>query len=262
MATLNGKKILICRSREAGSAFETAFRRKGARVQFFSPFRIEVNPQISETAVAALKNLAGFDWLILSSPNGVDALFHFLALAEVAPERLLGLQIGTVGKKAARRLTGALPGAGVAAEAENLQALLDYLSDSAIKEVLRVLHSTSVQSLEKIHPQLPPGIRLLRLPLYRATPDASHSPEALAALRSQRFDAIVFTSPSSFDYFRALVGDFQSALAVLGETTAEHLRREGCTVHILPGRPDAETLAQAVEDFFYRKKDLVEKSMT
>ena len=74
---LHGLRILVGRARHQASALSSGLRKLGADVLEI-PF-IEIRqPRSYRPLDSALKNLAAYDWLILTSVNGVDAVWNRL----------------------------------------------------------------------------------------------------------------------------------------------------------------------------------------
>jgi uroporphyrinogen-III synthase len=72
---LNGIRLLVGRARHQASALSTELRKRGAEV-IEIPF-IEIRkPRSFRPLDAALKSLNTYDWLILTSVNGVDAMWE------------------------------------------------------------------------------------------------------------------------------------------------------------------------------------------
>src|SRR5271168_4624829 len=67
-------RVLVGRARHQASALSSELRKLGAQVLEI-PF-IEIRkPRSYQPLDSALKNLAGYDWLILTSTNGVEAMW-------------------------------------------------------------------------------------------------------------------------------------------------------------------------------------------
>ncbi len=93
---LAGLRILVGRARHQASALSCDLRKLGAEV-IEIPF-IEIRKSRSYKPLdAALKNLAGYDWLILTSVNGVDALWDRLRKLHLARRHLRHLKIAAIG---------------------------------------------------------------------------------------------------------------------------------------------------------------------
>lgn len=73
--SLKGIRVLVGRAKHQASALSAELRKRGAEV-IEIPF-IEIRkPKSFKPLDAALKNLAAYDWLILTSVNGVEAMWR------------------------------------------------------------------------------------------------------------------------------------------------------------------------------------------
>jgi len=74
---LSGKKILITRAREQSAQFASSLKKLGAEVIEFPT--IEILPPLNWTGLdRAIQKLNSYDWLILTSANGVRFFFERL----------------------------------------------------------------------------------------------------------------------------------------------------------------------------------------
>jgi uroporphyrinogen-III synthase len=71
---LRGIRVLVGRARHQASALSSELRRRGAKV-IAIPFIEIQKPKSFQPLDAALKNLNTYDWLILTSVNGVEAMW-------------------------------------------------------------------------------------------------------------------------------------------------------------------------------------------
>jgi uroporphyrinogen-III synthase len=97
---LAGIRVLVGRARHQAGALSAELRRQGAQV-IEIPF-IEIRkPRSFKPLDSALKNLSTYDWLILTSVNGVDAMWERL-------EKLQPRMTGKSGEPASNRGVGEL----------------------------------------------------------------------------------------------------------------------------------------------------------
>jgi len=93
---LLGVRILVGRARHQASALSSGLRELGASV-IEIPF-IEIrNPRSYKPLDAALKNLRGYDWLILTSVNGVEAVWKRLGRLRLTKKNLQHLKVAAIG---------------------------------------------------------------------------------------------------------------------------------------------------------------------
>src|SRR3954453_10072154 len=93
---LNGKRIIVSRAKEQAGSLSNLLQEQGADVLEI-PF-IEIRPAQSYEALdKAIENLLAYDWLILTSVNGVTALFSRLEKQGKSEADLLHLKIAAIG---------------------------------------------------------------------------------------------------------------------------------------------------------------------
>ncbi len=93
---LRGTRILVGRARHQAGSLSNSLRGLGARV-IEIPF-IEIRkPSTFQPLDNALKNLKAYDWLILTSANGVEAMWNRLRKLRMASKNLKHLQIAAIG---------------------------------------------------------------------------------------------------------------------------------------------------------------------
>jgi uroporphyrinogen-III synthase len=93
---LTGLRILVGRARHQASALSAGLRKKGARVLEI-PF-IEIRkPRSFQPLDQALQNLRHYDWLILTSANGVEAMWERIEKLGLNQKNLYHLHIAAIG---------------------------------------------------------------------------------------------------------------------------------------------------------------------
>lgn len=100
---LAGTRILVGRARHQASSLSASLRSLGASVVEI-PF-IEIRkPQSFQSLDAALRNLKSYDWLILTSVNGVEALWERRKKLRLTRKSFQHLQIAAIGPATKRAL--------------------------------------------------------------------------------------------------------------------------------------------------------------
>jgi len=93
---LRGVRVLVGRARHQAGSLAVELRKRGAQV-IEIPF-IEIRePKSFRSLDSALRNLASYEWLILTSVNGVDAMWARLMRLKVKPKHLEHLRIAAIG---------------------------------------------------------------------------------------------------------------------------------------------------------------------
>src|SRR5271167_2765401 len=93
---LSGCRVLVSRARRQAGALSSTLKELGCQV-IEIPF-IEIRkPSSFKPLDTALRNLATYDWLIMTSVNGVEALFDRLAKQKLDKQVLSHLKIAAIG---------------------------------------------------------------------------------------------------------------------------------------------------------------------
>ncbi len=246
---LKGTRVLVGRARHQAKALSAGLKDLGADVVEI-PF-IEIRaPRSFKPLDAALKRIGEYDWLILTSANGVDAVAARLKRLKIKPQILGSVQVAAIG-----------PSTREAAEKFGLAVAIvpkQYVAESVIeslrgkvegKHVLlaraRVARDVIPRELRKM------GARVDVVEAYETVLPAA-SRRKLRALMSDprgRPNVITFTSSSTVRNFVALLGGRgpRSAslragpphtrlqgiqFASIGPITSATLRELGVPVHI------------------------------
>jgi uroporphyrinogen-III synthase len=95
-APLSGLHVLVGRARHQASALSSGLRKRGAQVLEI-PF-IEIRkPRSYKSLDTALKNLREYDWLVLTSVNGVEAVWQRLKKLRLTSKHLRHLKVAAIG---------------------------------------------------------------------------------------------------------------------------------------------------------------------
>jgi uroporphyrinogen-III synthase len=249
---LTHKRILITRPKAQAEGFAAALRAHGAEPIEFPV--IEIGPTLDTQPLdRALAQLSRYDWLILTSVNGVNAVWDRFAALDL-PGIPSGVKVAAIGPKTA----AALRDHGVTPDyvpAEYIaEAILPGLGDLRSRWVL-------LPRADLARPALAQAIQAAggvphEIAAYRTLP-AQPDPTRLQALASG-VDIITFTSSSTVRSFVALVKAAHldphhlpgSPLFVcIGPITASTAQEHNLPVHIVARQYTTEGLIQAILDF-------------
>lgn len=227
----------MTRTPQQSGRLSELLRSEGAEV-VVTPL-IRFGPPSNPAALAArLSDLRGLDWLLLTSPQAVGALFAALSAANLTGAALADLKLAAVG-----------PGTAAALAQHGLRP--DFVPSAAtalhlaaeLPQARAVLHLTSQQSEDALARGLATrGTEYHRLELYR-TEGADLSPAQLEQLR--RAGVVTLASGSATRQLVALLGT-APRVAAMGIQTAEAARHAGLTDIFLAPTPTLEGLVEAV----------------
>jgi uroporphyrinogen-III synthase len=203
---LQGARILVGRARHQASALSSGLRDLGAEVLEI-PF-IEIRrPRSYKALDGAIQNLSGYDWLILTSVNGVEALWERMRVLRVEKKDLAHLKIAAIG-----------PATRQAIEEHGLNVSVmpkEYVAESVVASLRRkvkgkrVLLARAKVARDVIPRELSKqGARVDVVEAYETVIPQSSRKGLRAALkrREGRPGMITFTSSSTVMNFVALLG--------------------------------------------------------
>jgi uroporphyrinogen III methyltransferase / synthase len=227
---LFGRRVVVPRSQEQAGALSTRLREAGADV-------IEV-PLIAIRPGDPIDVRGGYDWIAVTSPNAVDALFRSVRDAR----DLAGVSIAAVGPGTASSLAQHGIVADLVPDAANAEGLVAAFA----RGPGRVLLPQS--SLAR--PTLAAGLRAKgwdvdAVVAYTNTP-VDVSDEQRRAIR--RADAIALTSSSTATNLVAAFGvdGAPPRVIAIGPATADAARSAGLSVSAVADRHDLDGLVEAV----------------
>jgi uroporphyrinogen-III synthase len=202
---LSGVRVLVGRARHQASALSAGLRDLGAEVVEI-PF-IEIRKPRSYKALdGALKNLSDYDWLILTSVNGVDAVRERMRQLRIRGKALRHLKVAAIGP-ATRQ---AIEGLGVKVEVVPREYVAESVVASLRRKVKgkRVLLARAKVARDVIPRELRKvGARVDVVEAYETVIPRTSRQRLRAALQSakSRPDVITFTSSSTVRNFVALL---------------------------------------------------------
>lgn len=239
-------RVLILRATEQAADLAAAVRGVGMQPVIYPVIRI-MPPESWEPLDAALRRLAtaAYDWLVLTSANGVRFVWERL--------RELGLSVPR-----SVRIAAIGPATAAALRAHGRKA--DFVPTSYVAEVLaeeipevegqRVLLARADRARPALREALARrGAIVEEVTAYRTVvaPPASPPPEV---------DVVVFTSPSTVEGLKAALDRFgqllpaRARVVCIGPITADAARAAGFPVHVVAEEHTGSGVIRALEALF------------
>jgi uroporphyrinogen-III synthase len=203
---LAGLRIVVGRARHQASALSSGLRELGAEV-IEIPF-IEIRkPRSYQPLDTALKNLQDYDWLILTSVNGADALWKRIRKLRLTKRHFKHLQVAAIGPATKKAIEKRGIKVNVVPEEYVAESVVESLRDQvAGKRVLlaraRVARDVIPRELRKL------GAEVDVVEAYETVIPRSSLTRLRAILKNsnRRPDVITFTSSSTVRNFANLTG--------------------------------------------------------
>ena len=249
---LFGKRIVVTRTRKQAGGLSRRLRDLGADVIEIPTIRIEPPTQLREFA-ELVKDAHTYEWIIFTSPNGVDAFFEWFYRLFQDARAIGGVRIAAVGPATAARVRDFHLNVDVQPETFVAEALVKALEAEGSVENVNMLLVRPESTREVVAAQLTKlGAIVDEAIAYRTVPETDDAqPErraALARLKNEGADMVTFASSSAAENFLALKVPLPpgARVASLGPVTSQTLRAAGIKVDVESSSAGLDAFAQAI----------------
>ena len=246
---LAGERILVGRARKQAGSLSAGLRELGADILEI-PF-IEIRPPRSYRPLdTALRHLSGYEWLILTSVNGVEALWQRLRKLRLTRRNLRHLKMAAIGPATKKALESRGLKVDVMPEEYVAESVVRSLRDQVKGKRLLLVRARVARDV--IPRELrAAGAKVDVVEAYETVVPATSRSLLRAVMKNPRTvpTIVTFTSSSTVKNFVALLGPSRPAknarssepgqflpdgiqLASIGPVTSATLRELGLPVHI------------------------------
>ncbi|MBK1834618.1 uroporphyrinogen-III C-methyltransferase [Roseibacillus ishigakijimensis] len=246
---LFGKKVVVTRTREQAGKLSKELHQRGAEVLELPTIRIE-DPDDTRGFAEAVRDAHTYDWLVFTSPNGVERFFEgFYAIYQDA-RSLGGPKIAAIGPA-------------TVAKVKEYRFTVDLVPEKHVAEgLLEAFKNEFVDSLtvlwvkaDETRMVIADGLNALNAIVdicvaYKTVPESDDPTGARALLADEGADYITFTSGSTAQHFFALGIDLppHCRLASIGPITTQVLTSLGHPPHLEAKSHDIPGLVAAIEE--------------
>lgn len=254
-APLAGQRVLVTRPASQSAGMRRALERLGARVTAIPTIRIDppTDPVPLETAAASLRD---YDWVVLTSVNGVERLAAAAERVPGGPGAWREARIAAIGPAtaAAARAAGAAPS--LVPGEYRAEALAAALAREAAAEGrglagVRVLLARAEEAREVLPDRLAEaGACVDVVTAYRTRVNQEAGPRLLGLIEAGAIDWLTFTASSTVRGFVQLVGPQTGGarIAAIGPVTARTVVAAGLPVHAVGAEYTTRGLIDALVD--------------
>lgn len=257
--TLPLQNKLFISTRPAGTSGELSrlLHEAGASLLEFPLIEIKSAP-LSSKEKQLFSRLEQFQWMILTSPNGVRYFFEILQEGTGTQKLPKSLQIAVIGDKTSKTLkkygynpTFVNPGSTAEDFVEPFARHI-ATENSKPKIVLPLgnLARNVIQDyLEKLG-------ECTRINVYR-TEMPEYMDESIAEkIKNNRYDMLIFTSPSGIENFLKIFSGLSVQnirLACIGETTANTARKKGMLPLVVAQNSSSAGIVESILNYYISK---------
>jgi uroporphyrinogen III methyltransferase / synthase len=253
---LFGWRVLVPRTKEQAGSLSTRLRGYGAVPEEVPTISVEPprNPQQMDKAVRGLVE-GRYEWIAFTSVNAVRAVREKFDEYGLDARAFSGLKIAAVGEKTAAAIAAwGLRADLVPSGEQSARGLLEDWPpyDEVLDPINRVfLPRADIATETLVAGLVELGWEVDDVTAYRTVRAAPPPAPTREAIKSGKFDAVVFTSSSTVRNLVGIAGKphASTVIAVIGPATAKTAEEHGLRVDVMAPTPSAELLADALADF-------------
>ncbi|MFZ4739708.1 MAG: hydroxymethylbilane synthase [Bacteroidales bacterium] len=249
---LKDKVIISTRAIESGDSFPDLLKSQGAEVIALP--MIEVYPsQLNNTEKELLINLRDFDWIFFTSKNGVINFFKQLSDLKGSTALPENLKIAVIGNRTSSELDYYGYAPSFVSKGNTSEDFLDEFCKEIKPLHQRILLSLGNLAEDLLYNSLNKDNTVQRINVYQTDKPKSVDNSIIDLIRQNKYDLIVFTSPSTFHNF-CLYADKdmikELKMASIGSTTTKAIAEAGYSPLLTAKMSNVEGLGEAIANYF------------
>jgi len=259
---LFGWRILVPRTKDQAGPLMDRLRRYGAMPEEVPTISVEPprNPQQMDKAIRGLVE-GRYEWVAFTSVNAVKAVREKFDEYGLDARAFSGLKIAAVGDKTAEAIVawGIKPDLVPSGEQSARGLVEDWPPyDEVLDPINRVFLPRADIATETLVAGLTElGWEVDDVTAYRTVRAAPPPAPTREAIKTGKFDAVVFTSSSTVRNLVGIAGKphASTVIAVIGPATMKTAEEHGLRVDAMAEHPSAEELADALAQFGADRRD-------
>ena len=243
---LFGKRIVVTRTRDQAGDLSKRLIDLGADVIELPTIRIEP-PEDRLTFAEMVTHAHEYDWLVFTSPNGVERFFDAFFSSYDDARSLGNPRIAAIGNGTAQKIREYRFGVDLIPERFVAEGLIEAFKKESV-ENLTLLWVKAAESRDVVGEGLTGlGAIVDECIAYRTVPETEDPTGARKRFEEEGADLVTFTSSSTVDHFFNLGLDWPEDCVAgsIGPVTSETLKKKGlkpafeAPKHDIPGLVDA-----------------------
>lgn len=245
---LFGKRVVVTRTRKQSSGLSSALRDLGADVLEMPTIRIEPPKDLKEFG-ELVRDAHGYDWLVFTSPNGVDAFFEMFFKIYKDIREIGGVRIAAIGPATSARVRSYHLQVDLQPEEFVAEGVVAAFQKEGSVENQRILLARAEQARDVLPQELSKMGAIVDVAVaYRTVPETEDVTGAVARFRQEGADLVTFTSSSTVENFLALGLKLPAGMktASIGPVTSKTIVELGLQVDMEATQYDIPGLLAAI----------------
>lgn len=200
---LFGLRVLLTRAAQQSAGFASKIEELGGEPCEFPVIALEKvsDPEKVAAIKEACDNIEQYDWIILTSTNGVQHFFNWLAENRVDIRRLSKAAFVAVGPKTAEALQERGIYASHIAARFDAEGILELLEHEKLKDKHILIPHSSIARAVLTTNLTERGAQVTDLPIYDNVIETKQEPFIVEWLKEHHIHMLTFTSASTVDHF-------------------------------------------------------------
>jgi uroporphyrinogen-III synthase len=253
---LLGKIIISTRPSSQEDIIRDYLKGKGATYMEFPMIEIlpaEITAQIKE----AISRISSFQWLMFTSKNGVEYFFRILDGFNIGLNKLADVNIAVIGAGTAKELTKHGVEPDFISAGNTSEEMVKELKAKQIKAEDKILLVLGELAKDTLEDGLKDIAKIARIDVYRTVETKNHSEDIIEKIKNDKYDMIIFTSPSGFcNFVKIKEQRFPEAeqlkIACIGKTTEAEIKKHNCMPLLVSPKSDGYSFAREIENYLIK----------
>lgn len=248
---LFGKRIVVTRTREQAGGLSKRLGELGADVIELPTIRIE-HPQDRKEFAESVSESHTYDWLVFTSPNGVERFFDAFYATYQDARSLGGCRIAAIGPSTEAKIREYRFAVDLLPQKFVAEGLIEAFKSESI-EHQKILWIKAEETRDVIYDGLMKlGAIVDSCLAYRTVPETNDPTGAAKQLREEGADMITFTSGSTVESFFNMDIDWPEGCeaACIGPVTSKTFKSQCEAPSIESSKHDIEGLVQTILDHY------------
>lgn len=250
---LFGRRIVVTRTRQQAGGLAKQLTELGADVIELPTIRIE-EPMNRMAFGELVQDVHTYDWLVFTSPNGVDAFFKMFYKLYSDARSIGGVRIAVIGPGTAEKIKEQHLAVDLMPEKDFVaEGLVRAFKEHQSMEHCTVLWVRGDGARETLANELTGlGAIVDEAIAYRNVPEKEDNLDVLARLKEEGADMITFTSASTVDCFMDLGLPLPAGIktASIGPVTTAAMKKHGLKIDVTAKQSTIPGLVAAIEKFY------------
>jgi len=254
---LQNKLFISTRPAGASGELNRLLHEAGATLLEFPLIKIKPAP-LSSQEKQLFSKLEQFQWMILTSANGVRYFFEILQEVTGAQKLPESLQIATIGEKTSYTLkkfgySATFVNPGSTAE-DFVEPFAQLIQTFGIKQKIVLPLGNLARTVIEDH--LEKLADCTRINIYQTETPENVDKSIAEKIENEKYDMLIFTSPSGIQNFLKLFPGKKNKnirMACIGETTANSARKNGFHPLAMAQNSSAAGLVESIVNYYISK---------